>query len=44
MTVLLAAIHSHADSVLALRIFFSLCLGIAALIGALGRGPGRLGN
>ncbi|HKS31162.1 MAG TPA: hypothetical protein VJR28_02060 [Chthoniobacterales bacterium] len=33
MNVLLAIAHSHADSVLPLRIFFSLCLIIVILAG-----------
>ena len=33
MNVIFAAIHSHADSVLALRIFFSICLVIVVLAG-----------
>ena len=33
MNALLAAIHSHEESVLALRIFFSVCLVIVILAG-----------
>ena len=33
MAFLLAAVHSHADSVLPLRIFFSICLVIVLLAG-----------
>jgi hypothetical protein len=33
MNAIFAAIHSHAESVLALRIFFSICLVIVILAG-----------
>jgi hypothetical protein len=33
MNAFLAAVHSHADSVVALRVFFSVCLVIVVLAG-----------